>query len=54
MLSVRVIAPAPLASAALEILSGAAHLSSLAHYPGASIVAMVMKARKIGVRAVCS
>jgi uncharacterized hydrophobic protein (TIGR00271 family) len=37
MLSVRVIAPAPLASAALEILSGAAHLSSLAHYPGASI-----------------
>lgn len=37
MLSVRVIAPASLASTALEILSGASHLSSLAHYPGASV-----------------
>ena len=37
MLSVRVIAPASLASTALEILSGATHLSSLAHYPGASV-----------------
>jgi len=37
MLSVRVIAPASLASAALEILTKAPHLSSLAHYPGASV-----------------
>jgi len=37
MHSVRVIAPASLASAALEILTKAPHLSSLAHYPGASV-----------------
>ncbi len=37
MLSVRVIAPASLASAALEILTKAPYLSSLAHYPGASV-----------------